>query len=76
LKDVASLGASRTGLAEQPSDDPWRATAVRKAAGHEIVLYPEPITVTCSGTGEKQTVFPEAKLGARIWRADFGSGFI
>jgi len=67
LKDMASLGASRIGLAEQQSDDPLRATVVRKAAGDEIVLDPEQITVTRAGAGETQTVPLEAKYGARIW---------
>jgi len=71
LKDVASLGASRIGLAEQQSDDQLRATVLRKAAAHEIVLEPEQITVTRSGTGETQTVFVEAKYGARIWLPGF-----
>jgi hypothetical protein len=71
LKDVASLGASRIGLAEQQSDDQLRAAAVRKAAGHEIALDPAQITVTRSGTGETQMVFLEAKYGARIWLPGF-----
>ena len=71
LKDVASLGAARIGLAEQQSDDQLRVTVVRKAAGHEILLDPEQITVTRSGADETQTVFLEAKYGARIWLPGF-----
>ena len=71
LKDVASLGAARIGLAEQQSDDQLRATVIRKAAGHDIVLDREQIAVTRSGTGEMQTVFLEAKYGVRIWLAGF-----
>jgi hypothetical protein len=65
------LGASRIGLAEQESDDQSRAAAVRKAAGHEIVLDPAEITITRSGTREMRTVFLEAKYGARIWLPGF-----
>lgn len=71
LKDVASLGASRIGLAEQQSDDQLRATVVRKAAGHGIPLDPEQVNVTRSGTGETQAVFLETKYAARIWLPGF-----
>ena len=71
LKDVASLGASRIGLAQQQSDDQMRATVVRKAAAQEILLHPEQVTVTRSGTDETQTVFLEAKYASRIWLPGF-----
>ena len=71
LKDVASLGAARIGLGAQQSDEQLRATVIRKAATHEIVLDPEEITVTRSGTGETQTVFLAAHYGARVWLPGF-----
>jgi hypothetical protein len=45
LKDIASMGGARIGLAAQLSDDELWATVIRKAAGHDIVLEPEQITV-------------------------------
>lgn len=71
LKDVASVGASRIGLAEQQSDDQLRATVVRKAAGHEILLDPAQVTLTRPGKDETQTVFLETKYAARIWLPGF-----
>jgi hypothetical protein len=67
LKDVASLGASRIGLAIPQSDDHLRATLIRKAAGHDIVLDPEHITVQRIGVGEEQRVFLVAKYRAQVW---------
>jgi len=67
LKDVASMGGARIGLAAQQSDDDLRATVIRKAAGHDIVLEPEQITVKRSGTAEAPAVFLAATYRARIW---------
>ena len=66
LKDAASLGGSRIGLAAQQSDNDLRSEVIRKAAAHDIVLDPEQITVRRSGSGETQTVFLAAKYQARI----------
>jgi hypothetical protein len=67
LKDVASMSASRIGMAAQQSDDDLRATVIRKAAGHDIVLEPDQIMVERSGTAEAQVVFLAAKYRTRIW---------
>ena len=52
LKDIASMGGARIGLAAQQLDDDLRATVIRKAAGHAIVLAAEQIMVKRSGTVE------------------------
>ena len=67
LKDVASMGGARIGLAAQQSDDDLRATVIRKAASHDIVLEPEQITVKRSGTAEAPVVFLAAKYRAQVW---------
>jgi len=67
LKDVASLGGARIGLAAEESDDQLREAVIRKAAAHDIVLEPEQITVSRSGTGEEQTVFLAARYRAAVW---------
>ncbi|HXJ88796.1 MAG TPA: hypothetical protein VMS18_18395 [Candidatus Binatia bacterium] len=71
LKDVASLGAARIGLGAQQSDEQLRAAVMRKAAAHDIMLEPEEITITRSGTGETQTVFLAADYRTRVWVPGF-----
>ncbi len=67
LKDVASMGGARIGLAAQASNDDLRAAVIRKAAAYDIVLQPEQITVERSGTEEAPRVFLAAKYRARVW---------
>ena len=67
LKDVASMGGARIGLAAQQSDADLRATVIRKAAGHDIVLEPEQITVKRSGSVEAPAVFLAVEYRARVW---------
>jgi hypothetical protein len=67
LKDIASMGGARIGLAVQPSDDDLRATVIRKAAGHDIELEPEQIAVRRSGTAEAPAVFLAATYQAWVW---------
>lgn len=67
LKDVASLSASRTGIAMQQSYDQLRSTVVREAAVQDIVLEPEQITVQRFDSGGEQTVFLAAACRAQVW---------
>jgi len=67
LKDVASMGGSRIGLAGPGSDDELRAAVIRRAAGHDIALEPDQIEVERSGSKEAPLVFLTAKYQARIW---------
>lgn len=67
LKDVASMGGSRIGLAGPGSDDELREAVIRRAAGHDIELEPDQIEVERSGTKEAPVVFLTARYQARIW---------
>lgn len=67
LKDVASLNGTRIGLLAQQSDDDLRATVIRKAADHDIVLQPDQILVRRSGTEDDPKVFLAAKYKMRVW---------
>jgi hypothetical protein len=67
LKDIASMGGARIGLAAQQSDDDLRATVIRKAAGHDIVLEAEQIAVKRSGTVEAPVVVLEVRYQRRVW---------
>jgi len=67
LKDIASMGGARIGLAAQQSDADLRTTVIRKAAAHDIVLEPEHITVKRSGSVEAPAVFLAVEYRARVW---------
>ena len=67
LNDIASMGGARIGLAAQQSNDDLRATVIRKAAGHDIVLEPEQIAVRRSGTVEAPAVSLEVRYRRRVW---------
>jgi hypothetical protein len=67
LRDVASLNGAKIGLAAQQTDEDLRATVIRKAAGHDIVLQPVQVLVRRSGTEENPKVFLAAKYQERIW---------
>ena len=67
LKDVASMGGSRIGLARPGSDEDLREAVIRRAADHDIELEPEQIEIERSGTKEAPVVFLTAKYQARIW---------
>ena len=67
LKDVASMGGSRIGLAGPGSDDELREAVIRRAAGRHIALEPDQIEVERSGTKEAPAVALTARYQARIW---------
>jgi hypothetical protein len=66
LKDVAAFNGARIGLLSQQTDDELRASVIRKAADHDIVLEPDQILVRRSGEGENAKVFLAAKYKARV----------
>jgi hypothetical protein len=55
LRDTAAQLGWRTGLSPPNSDDDLRNIVIRKAAGHDIKLVPEQVTVRHSGSGERTT---------------------
>jgi hypothetical protein len=61
------MGGVQIGLAAQPSDDDLRATVIRKAAGHDIVLESEQIAARQSGAAQALAVFLAA-----TYRRGFG----
>jgi hypothetical protein len=67
LKDVASLTKARIGLPAEETDDELRATVMRKAAEHDIVLWPDQILVRHLGTEEHPKIYLAAKYRARVW---------
>lgn len=67
LNDIASMGGARIGLSAQQSDDDLRATVIRKAARHDIVLEAEQIAVKRSGTVEAPVVVLEVRYRRRVW---------
>jgi hypothetical protein len=67
LKDVASMGGSRIGLAGPGSDDELRDEVIQRAATHDILLEADQIEVERSGTREAPVVFLTAKYQVRIW---------
>jgi hypothetical protein len=67
LKDMASMGGARIGLAAQGSNDDLRAKVMHKAAVYGIALNPEQITVERSGTEEAPVLFLAAKYRTRVW---------
>jgi len=67
LNDIASMSGARIGLSAQQSDDDLRATVIRKAARHDIVLEAEQIAVKRSGTVEAPVVVLEVRYRRRVW---------
>ena len=67
LKDVAALTKARIGLPAEQTDEELRATVIRKAADHDIVLGPDQILVRHLGTEENPKIYLAAKYRARVW---------
>ena len=67
LKDVASLNGAKIGLLGRQTDDDLRATVIRKAADHDIVLRADQILVRRSGSEENPKIYLAAKYRARVW---------
>jgi len=66
LQDLAAQVGTRIGLDPVKSDEDLRASIIRKAESHDIVLRSDQITVRHTGSGDDAVTYLSADYTARV----------